>query len=791
MGGGYCKTAKSLKAVLFSALFLSFLLLNTTFISCAGGASGPKGSEAEGTALAIKLPDTAKTIYNKEDIVSFTVTVSSGSFTSTKSANKGETMLFSNLPVGNYSVKAYGKTSRGAVAAKCETSVTIVAGETTTTTLHLSRLEHWTVTFMNADGSELSTQDISDGYTVAKPADPAPSAGMAFSFWTADATATETSTPFSFNTPITDNITLKPVFGTQTYTITYVSAAKAVASETYTVVSGRTLYVPTEAEQTAVKLTFAGWYEDSDFTSAQVTEIPANSGETGNRTFYAKWTAKVTFDSRNGGSPIESDPRIYNVDTAAAVKPANPTKTGATFVGWYTGTVSGSGASETVTYSSTAYDFTSKVTSDITLYAKWDSREITYVSPIELGTDYTTTTGAYKYYPATGWTSTEMPAPTHTGLTFAGWYEDEAFTEAKKVTSIASDTSGEKTLYAKWTATVSFDTGSGGSAVTAQTVTYGDTASAPSTNPTWTGCTFLDWYTSSDSGVTLSSTAYDFDTEITENLTLYAKWRKPVTLKTGSEINSLLKTSLGATEAPNKTFRASTTPPGTGTITCTMSDSSSAVEVKIWISGSVIKYYAEGYTDCDEKIPLNADSSQMFYGCKNLTSIDVSGFDTSNVNSMKLMFCTREYSSDTSVLSGITGLSGFDTSHVTDMNYMFGSNPALTSLDVSNFDTRNVEDMNYMFTGCSSLISLDLSSFNTNNVTEMNAMFNGCSGLTTIYASSSFVTTNVYTDLSVFADCTSLVGGAGTVYDFSAVGLGKTYARIDGGPSSPGYFTAK
>ena len=115
-GGGYCKTVKplkeveSLKAALFSALFLSFLLLNTTFISCAGGASGPKGSEAEGTALAIKLPDTSKTIYNKEDIVSFTVTVSSGSFNSTKSANRGETMLFSNLPVGNYSVKAYGKT---------------------------------------------------------------------------------------------------------------------------------------------------------------------------------------------------------------------------------------------------------------------------------------------------------------------------------------------------------------------------------------------------------------------------------------------------------------------------------------------------------------------------------------------------------------------------------------------------------------------------------------------------------------------------------------------------------
>ncbi|MBR1912977.1 MAG: leucine-rich repeat protein, partial [Treponema sp.] len=60
-----------------------------------------------------------------------------------------------------------------------------------------------------------------------------------------------------------------------------------------------------------------------------------------------------------------------NVDTAADSKPADPTKTGATFLGWYTGTVSGSGATATVTYASTAYNFTTKVTSNITLYAKW------------------------------------------------------------------------------------------------------------------------------------------------------------------------------------------------------------------------------------------------------------------------------------------------------------------------------------------------------------------------------------------------------------------------------------
>ena len=42
---------------------------------------------------------------------------------------------------------------------------------------------------------------------------------------------------------------------------------------------------------------------------------------------------------------------------------------------------------------------------------------------------------------------------------------------------------------------------------------------------------------------------------------------------------------------------------------------------------------------------------------------------------------------------------------------------------------------------------------------------------------------------SMFAGCTSLVGGAGTKYN--ANHKDKTYARIDGGTSNPGYFTAK
>ena len=103
--------------------------------------------------------------------------------------------------------------------------------------------------------------------------------------------------------------------------------------------------------------------------------------------------------------------------------------------------------------------------------------------------------------------------------------------------------------------------------------------------------------------------------------------------------------------------------------------------------------------------------------------------------------------------------------------------------------TDNVTDMWGMFGGCSGLTSLDLSGFNTANVKSMGSMFEGCSGLTKIFAGDDWNTALVTDGGSMFSGCTSLVGGAGTAYD--ANHTDHTYARIDGGASNPGYFTAK
>ena len=138
--------------------------------------------------------------------------------------------------------------------------------------------------------------------------------------------------------------------------------------------------------------------------------------------------------------------------------------------------------------------------------------------------------------------------------------------------------------------------------------------------------------------------------------------------------------------------------------------------------------------------------NHMFAGCKSLPSLDVSGFDTSNVTNMNHMFVNLSLPS--------LDVSGFNTSNVTDMGHMF-YNCNLPSLDVSGFDTSKVTDMTDMFSGCTDLTSLDVSGFNTSNVTGMGGMFSGCLGLTSLNVSG-FNTSNVTNMESMFNSCSSL-----------------------------------
>ena len=193
--------------------------------------------------------------------------------------------------------------------------------------------------------------------------------------------------------------------------------------------------------------------------------------------------------------------------------------------------------------------------------------------------------------------------------------------------------------------------------------------------------------------------------------------------------------------------------------------------------------------------------NSMFFGSQ-ATTLDVSNFDTSKVTNMSGMFSDSKAKTfdlsnfDTSNVTNMGGMflgsqattldvSNFDTSKVTFMGAMFQGSQA-TTLDVSNFDTSNVTNMNDMF-AYSQATTLDVSNFDTSNVTNMSTMFRSALNLKTIYVNNKFNTDKVTYSTNMFSGCTNLVGGAGTKYNSSYVD--KTYARIDGGTSNPGYFT--
>lgn len=224
--------------------------------------------------------------------------------------------------------------------------------------------------------------------------------------------------------------------------------------------------------------------------------------------------------------------------------------------------------------------------------------------------------------------------------------------------------------------------------------------------------------------------------------------------------------------------------------------------------------------------------SYMFFRC-DVSTLDLSTFDTSNVTTMQSMFETM--SADSVIMNGwdtnkVTNMkSMFDnakiidhidlsplrTTNVVDMSYMFYYFQGPSALDFSNFDTQNVTHMLMMFCGMSKIKALDLSSFNTQNVITMQSMFadslieeldissfdthnvvnfsfmfGHMSAVKTIYASETFVVTEIdYNNTNMFWGCNALVGGKGST--INKTGTSEFAAKIDGINGNNGLFTKK
>ena len=113
------------------------------------------------------------------------------------------------------------------------------------------------------------------------------------------------------------------------------------------------------------------------------------------------------------------------------------------------------------------------------------------------------------------------------------------------------------------------------------------------------------------------------------------------------------------------------------------------------------------------------ETVNMFYGCSDITEMDLSNFESSYVDNMGWMF--RNCTSLTSI-----NLSNFYTTSATKFNRLFQNCSSLTSVDLSKFDSSKVIWFHEMFEDCISLTSIDLSNFKSINAEKMRQMFKGC-----------------------------------------------------------------
>ncbi len=291
------------------------------------------------------------------------------------------------------------------------------------------------------------------------------------------------------------------------------TGTSATASKRYYKIGGSTLDNGTKFGSLAVgsytyvvRATSGLYYASSDAKTLNTHEQKITVYTKGFTVEPKQTTVTVTFDA-NGGS-VSTTSKTVTVGSTYGDLPT-PTRTGYSFSGWYTT----SGGGSQVTSSTTVTN-----TSNHTLYAHWSAYPYTVYFNANGGS--VSTSSKTVYY---GSTYGDLPTPTRTGYSFAGWYT--ASSGGSQITSSTTvSTASNHTLYAHWNTgnnyTVTFDPNGGSVSTSSKSVTYGSTYGTLPT-PTRTGYSFDGWYTASSGGslVTASTTV-----TTASNHTLYAHW---------------------------------------------------------------------------------------------------------------------------------------------------------------------------------------------------------------------------------------------------------------------------
>ena len=250
------------------------------------------------------------------------------------------------------------------------------------------------------------------------------------------------------------------------------------------------------------------------------TESNSNAGSASDET-PSVLEFKVTFNSL-GGSDVKAQ---FVKNGAKATKPEDPTREDYTFVEWQ--------------LNGNTYDFSTRVTGDITLTAKWEKK-----APAKFTVSFVVEGETEPFHTAEVETGKKVMAPADEpmrgGYVFDGWTLNGADYDFETPVTEAL------TLTAKWINLwmVTFDVGEG-TAVEAVEVKDGDKLAIPETIPTRENYIFDGWM--------LNGEEYDFETPVTGALTLTAKWANawtvtfdvgegtaidPITVKDGTTVSA-------------------------------------------------------------------------------------------------------------------------------------------------------------------------------------------------------------------------------------------------------------
>lgn len=346
--------------------------------------------------------------------------------------------------------------------------------------------KEYTVKYIDTGSSKINDSIVNKGSYLKKPNDPVKE-GYKFLGWYLDGNL------YNFNTKIEKDITLMAKWkkiedidvGTKKITVVFQEEDETVISK---IELDKADVVSKPSDPAKDGYRFLGWYKGDK-------EFDFNKEISEDTTLVATWKKiyTVTFNS-DGGSAVKE--KIVD-DGLAITKPADPVKSGYKFVEWQ--------------LNGKKYDFTTKVTSDITLKAVWskvvekytvafDSNGGTKVSSV------TVSSGSVVKKPVNN--------PTKSGFVFVEWQLNG------KTYNFSSKVSSNITLKAVWTAsqsyTVTFNM-DGGSGVSNVTLNGGKKVLKPS-DPVKPGFVFVEWR--------LNGHLYDFNTPVNSNIVLDAIWEE-------------------------------------------------------------------------------------------------------------------------------------------------------------------------------------------------------------------------------------------------------------------------